>query len=46
MRAGSQRARELPPTPALRFAPSAATLFRSTLHPAGARYEPLASITT
>lgn len=44
MRAGSQRARELPPTPPLRFAPTAATLFRSTLDPAGARYEPLASI--
>jgi 2'-5' RNA ligase len=44
MRAGSQRARELPPTPALRFAPAAATLFRSTLEPDGARYEGLASI--
>jgi 2'-5' RNA ligase len=44
MRAGTQRARELPPTPALRFAPTAATLFRSSLDPAGARYEALASI--
>jgi len=44
MRPGSQRARTLPPTPALRFAPAAATLFRSTLEPDGARYEPLASI--
>jgi len=44
MRAGSQRARELPPTPALRFAPAAATLFRSSLDPDGARYEALASI--
>ena len=33
-----------PPTPALRFAPTAATLFRSWQDPAGARYEPLASI--
>ena len=44
MRAGSQRARELPPTPALCFAPAAATLFRSSLDPGGARYEALASI--
>jgi len=44
MRPGSQRARELPPTPALRFAPVAATLFGSTLHPDGARYDPLASV--
>ena len=44
MRPGSQRARELPPTPALRFAPVAATLLRSTLHPDGARYDPLASV--
>ena len=44
MHGGTQRARELPPTPALRFAPSAATLFRSTLDPGGARYEALASI--
>lgn len=44
MRAGSQRARELPPTPPLRFTPTAATLFRSTLDAAGARYEPLVSI--
>jgi RNA 2',3'-cyclic 3'-phosphodiesterase len=44
MSAGSQRARELPPTPSLRFAPTAATLFRSTLDPGGARYEPLVSV--
>lgn len=44
MRPGSQRARELPPTPALRFAPVAATLLRSTLHPDGARYDPLATV--
>jgi 2'-5' RNA ligase len=44
MRPGTQRARELPPTPQLRFAPAAATLFRSTLDPDGARYDALASI--
>ena len=44
MRPGSQRARELPPTPALRFAPVAATLLRSTLHPDGARYDALATV--
>jgi 2'-5' RNA ligase len=44
MRPGSQRARALEPTPPLRFAPTAATLFRSTLDPAGARYDVLASI--
>jgi 2'-5' RNA ligase len=44
MRAGSQRARELPPTPPLRFAPAAATLFRSSLEPDGARYEALSSV--
>jgi 2'-5' RNA ligase len=44
MRAGSHRARALPPTPALRFAPAALTLFRSTLDPGGARYDPLASV--
>ncbi len=44
MRPGSQRARALPPTPPLRFAPVAATLLRSTLHPDGARYDPLASV--
>jgi len=43
MRPGSQRARELQPTPALRFEAVAATLFRSTLDPGGARYEALAS---
>ena len=44
MRPGSQRARELPPTPALRFAPLAVTLFRSSLDPDRARYEALASV--
>ena len=44
MRPGSQRARELPPTPALSFSLYAATLFRSTLRPDGARYDPLATV--
>jgi 2'-5' RNA ligase len=44
MRPGSERAHELPPTPALSFRPTAATLFRSDLDPAGASYTPLASI--
>jgi 2'-5' RNA ligase len=44
MRPGSERARELPPTPPLRFTPSALTLFRSELDPSGAIYVPLASI--
>jgi len=44
MRPGSERARELAPTPPLRFAPEAVTLLRSDLSPAGARYTPLASI--
>ncbi len=44
MRPGSQRARALEPTPALSFAPVAATLFRSTLRPDGARYDALASL--
>ncbi len=44
MRPGSMRARELPPTPALAFAPVSLTLFRSALDPAGASYTPLASI--
>jgi len=44
MRPGSQRARELSPTPALSFSLCAATLFRSTLHPDGARYDPLATV--
>ena len=44
MRPGSQRARELPPTPVLRFAPVAAALLRSTLHPDGARYDPLVTV--
>ncbi len=44
MRPGSERAHELPPTPALSFTPAAATLFRSDLDPAGASYTALASI--
>jgi len=44
MRAGTERARELPPTPPLHFAPTALTLFRSDLDPGGAAYTPLASI--
>lgn len=44
MRAGAERARELPPTPPLRFTPTALTLFRSELDPQGALYTPLASI--
>lgn len=44
MRPGSERARELPPTPPLRFTPTALTLFRSDLDPTGARYTPLASV--
>lgn len=44
MRPGSERAHELPPTPAITFTPTAATLFRSDLDPAGASYAPLASI--
>jgi 2'-5' RNA ligase len=44
MRPGSERAHELPPTPAISFTPTAATLFRSDLDPAGASYAPLASI--
>lgn len=44
MRPGSERAHELPPTPALSFTPTAATLFRSDLDPAGAGYTALASI--
>jgi RNA 2',3'-cyclic 3'-phosphodiesterase len=44
MRPGSERARELPPTPAISFTPTAATLFRSDLDPAGASYTALASI--
>ena len=46
MRPGSQRARELPPTPVLSFAPVAATLLRSSLHPDGARYDSLATVTS
>jgi 2'-5' RNA ligase len=44
MRPGSERARELEPTPPLTFAPTALTLFRSSLDPGGAIYVPLASI--
>jgi RNA 2',3'-cyclic 3'-phosphodiesterase len=44
MRPGSERARELPPTPPLEFAPVAVTLYRSQLDPAGAAYTALASI--
>jgi len=44
MRQGTERARELPPTPPLQFAPTAVTLFRSDLDPGGAAYTPLASI--
>jgi len=44
MRAGSERARELPPTPPVTFTPTALTLFRSDLDPAGAVYTALASI--
>ena len=43
MRPGSERARELAPTPPLRFAPVGMTLFRSDLDPGGAIYTPLAS---
>jgi 2'-5' RNA ligase len=46
MRAGSTRVHELPPTPQAVFAPTTATLFRSTLGLAGASYTPLASIPT
>jgi 2'-5' RNA ligase len=44
MRPGDERARELPPTPSLGFRPTAVTLLRSDLDPAGARYTALASI--
>jgi len=44
MRVGAAHARELPPTPPLTFAPSACTLFRSSLDPDGASYVPLASV--
>jgi len=44
MRPGSERARELAPTPALTFSPEAVTLLRSDLDPGGALYTPLASI--
>jgi 2'-5' RNA ligase len=46
MRAGSERARELPPTPGLTFSPDAIALLRSDLDPAGATYTELASIPT
>ena len=41
---GSERPRELPPTPPLIFIPTAVTLLRSDLDPAGASYTPLASV--
>ncbi len=41
-RAGSHPP-ELPPLPALSFKAPAVTLYRSRLHPSGARYEPLRS---
>jgi 2'-5' RNA ligase len=44
MRPGSERARELPPTPPLIFTPTSLALFRSDLDPGGAIYTPLASI--
>jgi 2'-5' RNA ligase len=44
MRPGSERARELPPTPALTFSPAAVTLLRSDLDQRGALYTPLASL--
>jgi 2'-5' RNA ligase len=44
MRPGSERARELTPTPPLSFRPVALTLLRSDLDPAGASYTPLASV--
>jgi 2'-5' RNA ligase len=44
MRPGSERARELPPTPPLEFAPVAVTLYRSDLDSAGATYMALASV--
>jgi 2'-5' RNA ligase len=44
MRPGSEQARPLEPTPPLTFAPTALTLFRSSLDPGGAIYAPLASI--
>jgi 2'-5' RNA ligase len=43
MRAGTPvGGRDLPPTPALSFAPEALTLYRSRLRPSGAVYEPVA----
>jgi 2'-5' RNA ligase len=39
---GGERAQPLPPTPRLSFRPEALVLYRSQLHPDGARYEPLA----
>jgi 2'-5' RNA ligase len=43
-RAPAPASRELAPTPALRFAPEALTLYRSRLARAGASYEPLARV--
>jgi 2'-5' RNA ligase len=39
--AAPPRAASLPPEPQLAFAGAAVTLYRSLLHPSGARYEPL-----
>jgi RNA 2',3'-cyclic 3'-phosphodiesterase len=44
MRPGSEPARELPPTPAIAFVPTALTLLRSDLDPDGGLYTPLRSI--
>ena len=44
MRPGGEPARELPPTPALTFAPEAITLLRSELDPGGAIYTPIAAV--
>jgi 2'-5' RNA ligase len=44
MRPGAEPARMLAPTPPSEFAPTAVTLFQSTLEPSGAHYAPLASI--
>jgi RNA 2',3'-cyclic 3'-phosphodiesterase len=44
MRSGSERARELAPTPPLRFRPAAVALFSSHLDPHGATYTQLAAV--
>jgi 2'-5' RNA ligase len=43
-RSPARASRELAPTPALRFAPEALTLYRSRLARTGASYEPLARV--